>query len=76
MTRVLITGATGGLGRNAVVEPSLTVHTLGAMAFDMTLDIRAAEHRLGYKPLVSMEEALRRTAKWLKQTDGLAVKVP
>ncbi|HDR9103636.1 NAD-dependent epimerase/dehydratase family protein [Paraburkholderia sp. A2RO-4L] len=64
------------IARRTNREPSLTAHTLGAMAFDMTLDIRAAEHRLGYKPLVSMEEALRRTAKWLKRTDGLAVKVP
>lgn len=62
------------IARRTNREPSLTAHTLGAMAFDMTLDIRAAEHRLGYKPLVSMEEALRRTAKWLKQSDGLAVK--
>ncbi|MDN8078508.1 NAD(P)-dependent oxidoreductase [Burkholderia multivorans] len=54
-------------------EPALTSHTLGGMAFDMTLDIRAAEHHLGYRPLVRMAEGLQRTAKWLNSSGSLAI---
>lgn len=45
-------------------EPVLTQHIVGGMAYDMTLDVSAAATQLGYKPVVSLEEGLRRTAAW------------
>jgi len=47
-------------------EPALTRYSLGALAFDMTLDISRAQGLLGYMPQVSMQEAVVRTANWLK----------
>lgn len=49
-------------------EPVMTLHGLGSLAFDMTLDIRKAKEELGYKPLVSMAEAIEQTAKGFHQT--------
>lgn len=52
-------------------EPRLTAYSLGAIAYDLTLSIKAAEHGLGYSPVVGMDEAYRRTAIWLrKQRNG------
>jgi nucleoside-diphosphate-sugar epimerase len=48
-------------------EPVLTQHVVGGMGHDMTLDISAATEQLGYKPVVSLEEGLRRTAHWFLQ---------
>ncbi|KVP96920.1 hypothetical protein WJ97_13950 [Burkholderia ubonensis] len=45
-------------------EPALTQHTLGGMAYHMTLDISAAVDQLGYTPAISLDEGLRRTAGW------------
>jgi nucleoside-diphosphate-sugar epimerase len=45
-------------------EPVLTQHIVGGMGHAMTLDISAATEKLGYKPVVSLEEGLRRTAHW------------
>jgi nucleoside-diphosphate-sugar epimerase len=42
-------------------EPALTAYSVGALAFSMTLDIRAAREKLGYVPKVDMAEGLRRT---------------
>lgn len=46
-------------------EPQLTRYSLGAVAFDMTLDISHAQGLLGYLPQVDMEQAIFRTAHWL-----------
>lgn len=43
-------------------EPSLTRYSAGALAFSLTLDISHARNVLGYTPLVSLDEGLRRTA--------------
>ena len=51
-------------------EPTLTRYSIGALAFDMTLDIRRAKDELGYAPVVSMEEGIRRTAEWIKTTNN------
>lgn len=48
-------------------EPKLTRYSIGALAFDMTLDISAIKADLGYSPVVSMDEGIRRTATWMKQ---------
>jgi len=47
-------------------EPPFTRYSIGALAFDMTLDISAAKRSLGYSPIVGLPEAFSRTAKWLK----------
>lgn len=47
-------------------EPRLTSYSLGALAYDMTLDVSAARKDLGYQPLVGMADAYRRTAAWLR----------
>jgi nucleoside-diphosphate-sugar epimerase len=46
-------------------EPSLTRYSAGVMAFDMTLNINHAKNLLGYQPIISMDEGILRTAKWL-----------
>lgn len=47
-------------------EPSLTRYSLGALAFDMTLDISHARDVLGYQPKVSMAQAIVNTAQWFR----------
>lgn len=51
-------------------EPRLTRYSLGALAYDMTLDISAAKTELGYQPLVGLEQAFEQTALWLKSAHG------
>lgn len=46
-------------------EPSLTRYGIGALALEMTLDISRARQELGYAPIVSMQEAVQRTASWI-----------
>lgn len=48
-------------------EPAITRYSLGALAYDMTLDITRARQQLGYAPAVPMAEAIRHTAAWLLQ---------
>lgn len=48
-------------------EPAMTRYSLGALAYDMTLDISRARGLLGYVPQVNMHEAVLRTAKWLRR---------
>jgi nucleoside-diphosphate-sugar epimerase len=48
-------------------EPSLTRYSIGALAFDMTLDLTNINQTLGYTPVVSMREGIRRTAAWMKK---------
>ncbi len=47
-------------------EPVMTRYSVGAVYYDMTLDNRLAQQVLGYRPMVSMNEGLQRTAQWLK----------
>lgn len=48
-------------------EPTLTRYGVGALAFDMTLDISCAREQLGYAPVVSMEKAIELTAEWFNR---------
>lgn len=43
-------------------EPPLTRYTLSTIAFSQTLDISRAREELGYKPRVSLDDALARVA--------------
>jgi nucleoside-diphosphate-sugar epimerase len=38
---------------------------------DSLADIRKAEERMGYKPLVDFREGLRRTVEWYRESEGL-----
>lgn len=49
-------------------EPKLTRYSIGALAFDMTLDISKARNELGYRPVISLEDGVRRTAEWMKKS--------
>lgn len=46
-------------------EPRLTPYSVGALHVDMTLDNTRAREILGYVPLISVEEGIRRTANWM-----------
>lgn len=48
-------------------EPMLTRYSAGALAYDMTLDIARATQDLRYQPLVRMDEAIVRTADWMRR---------
>ncbi|WON78168.1 NAD(P)-dependent oxidoreductase [Serratia sp. UGAL515B_01] len=48
-------------------EPMLTHYGVAKLNFDLTLDITRAQQALDYKPLVSLEEGISRTAHWLKE---------
>lgn len=45
-------------------EPLMTQYSIGAIAFDQTLDISRAERELGYVPRYSIAEGLARYRKW------------
>ncbi|MBO0979133.1 NAD(P)-dependent oxidoreductase [Microbacterium sp. SD291] len=47
-------------------EPPLTRYTLSTIAFSQTLDISRAKDELGYRPQVSLDEALARVAAHLR----------
>lgn len=49
-------------------EPALTRYGAGVLRYDMTLDTQKARDELGYAPLYSLEEGIRRTARWLRTT--------
>ncbi|MFZ1984123.1 MAG: NAD-dependent epimerase/dehydratase family protein [Desulfatitalea sp.] len=51
-------------------EPPLTRFQVNAMATDHWFNITAAKRDLGYQPLVSMEEGLKRLADWLRNHSG------
>jgi len=48
-----------GIGK----EPLVTQYGVGVMSYDQTLDLTRAKEELGYKPIVSIKEGLKRYAK-------------
>ncbi|MBI5895819.1 MAG: NAD-dependent epimerase/dehydratase family protein [Desulfobacterales bacterium] len=51
-------------------EPPITRFQVNAMATDHWFDISAAKRDLGYRPLVSAEEGLKRLSQWLRDYSG------
>ena len=51
-------------------EPPFTRYSLGAIAFSQTLDLSRARSVLGYRPGVSLDEGIRRTSLWWRETTG------
>lgn len=51
-------------------EPLLTRYTVQILARTQTYDISTARRDLGYEPLVSLEEGIRRTLEALESGDG------
>lgn len=49
-------------------EPPFTRYSLGAIAYSQTLDLSRAESALGYRPGVSLDEGIRRTGIWWRET--------
>lgn len=47
-------------------EPQLTRYSAGVLAYDQTLDIEKAKTVLGYKPIVSIDEGIRRYGEWYR----------
>lgn len=45
-------------------EPLLTRYGVGALHYDMTLDITKAKDHLGYQPIVSLMDGIEATANW------------
>jgi nucleoside-diphosphate-sugar epimerase len=51
-------------------EPPLTRYSVGVLALGFTLDISAAEHDLGYRPRVTIQEGLEEVIKSWKETQA------
>jgi nucleoside-diphosphate-sugar epimerase len=49
-------------------EPPLTRYSAGVLAFSQTLDVSALRKELGWRPSVSINEGIRRHARWWRET--------
>lgn len=49
-------------------EPPFTRYTLGAIAYSQTLDLGRAHALLGYRPRVGLDEGIRRTSLWWRES--------
>lgn len=49
-------------------EPAITVYGLGLLSYSLTLDLREVRHKLGWRPPISLDEALERTIRAAAQT--------
>jgi nucleoside-diphosphate-sugar epimerase len=47
-------------------EPPFTRYSIGALNFDMTLDIEKAKRLLGYRPVVSIADGIHLTVRWIQ----------
>lgn len=54
--------------RGWIQEPPLTRYGVGLIATDQTLDIQNAKEVLGYAPVFTIEEGMKRYASWRNQT--------
>lgn len=55
------------LGTKNAKEPVLTHYGVAKLNFDLTLDTARAPQQLSYQPLISLEEGISRTARWLRK---------
>ncbi|WP_342321338.1 NAD(P)-dependent oxidoreductase [Kosakonia sp. BYX6] len=53
-------------GDKRAKEPAFTHYGVSKLNFDFTLDIARAQQELGYTPMVTLDEGIKRTAYWLK----------
>ncbi|GGI82323.1 NAD-dependent epimerase/dehydratase family protein [Legionella impletisoli] len=58
-------------GLNLSGEPRLTSYTASVLALGQTLNIEAAKKDLGYKPIVSLEEGIKRFVNWYSYEPNL-----
>ncbi|AIJ06697.1 MULTISPECIES: NAD-dependent epimerase/dehydratase family protein [Edwardsiella] len=54
------------LSTRSAKEPALTHYGAAKLNFDMTLDTARAQSELGYQPIVTLEDGIVRTARWLR----------
>jgi nucleoside-diphosphate-sugar epimerase len=54
------------LGSKSAKEPVLTHYGVSKLNFDLTLDTTRAETELGYQPIITLDEGIKRTALWLR----------
>jgi nucleoside-diphosphate-sugar epimerase len=70
LPHALMAGAARAMGWAAAFtgrEPLLTPYSVGALHYDMTLSNTLAREQLGYRPQVSLDQGLARTANWLRR---------
>jgi nucleoside-diphosphate-sugar epimerase len=48
-------------------EPALTRYGIGALQWDMTLDIGLARSKLGYEPVVPLAQGIAATVRWIRE---------
>ncbi len=70
----LMARCTEWMARNKPKEPVLTRYGVAKLNFDMTLDNSRAQNELGYRPLISLDEGISRTARWLSAHGSLLKK--
>ncbi len=63
MARSLEVAARLGSGK----EPPLTRYSAGVLAFSQTLNVSALRDELGWRPAVSIDEGIRRHARWWRE---------
>lgn len=51
-------------------EPAFTRYGIGALHYDMTLDIQKARRVLGYRPVESLADGISETVRWIR-THGI-----
>ena len=54
------------ISKNSHKEPVLTHYSVAKLNFDLTLDTQRAQDELGYRPPISLDQGIIRTANWLR----------
>lgn len=54
------------ISKNSHKEPVLTHYSVAKLNFDLTLDTQRAQDELGYRPVISLDQGIIRTANWLR----------
>lgn len=53
-----------------VFEPPLTHYTLGLISYSQTLNIKKAAEKIGYKPIIAVEQGIQNFAKWYNYNEN------